>query len=396
MNRILMFLFGSICFRAQGGFPERFLNLCHLKGVKLYSLTERDGVLCAETSLASFRKIRRCASGSGMRIKIEQKKGFPFVYRHFAKRTGLFIGIALAAFLLFFYSRSVWHIQISGNETIANERILQVLEQNGVREGVFKKDIEDKKLTFALYEAIPDIAWLNIGVDGSRLTVNLRERVQKPENKDEKEYCNIIAAKDGVVDKITVFEGERVVEEGYGVHEGQLLVSGVIYHEQAKKNTFHHSRAEVFASTKAEKSIRIPKRYQKTSFTGRQKRLKVLHIFRLRLPLYLFTDSFAQREVSLIRHPLVIKGVQLPVGIEEYLLKEVKTERCKADLHTARALARAQKTAFEHSFRERTKIVSVKEEVQEQADAYIFRYRYELYENIAKSAPLQIHRQKSK
>ena len=195
MNRLLLFLFGSICFRAQGGFSERFLNLCNVKGVKLYALREKGGVLYAETSLASFRKIRRCASRSGMRVRIEQKKGLPFVYARFARRTGLFIGVALACFLLFFYTRSVWYIEIRGNESIASQEIKNVLLQNGIYEGVLKKNIHHHALTFALYEALPDISWLNIGVDGSRLTVNVREAVQKPQNNDQKKYCNIVAAK---------------------------------------------------------------------------------------------------------------------------------------------------------------------------------------------------------
>ena len=100
MRSFLFYILGSIYFKAQGGFSERFLNLCHVKGVKLFDLTEKEGVLFARTSLSSFRKIRLCARRSGMRIKILEKKGLPFVYARFSKRVGLFAGIAASCFLL--------------------------------------------------------------------------------------------------------------------------------------------------------------------------------------------------------------------------------------------------------------------------------------------------------
>ena len=127
MSKLLVYIGGTIEFTAQGGFSERFLNLCRVKGVKLYHLSEKDGVLYAAASLNSFRKMRRCASRSGMRVRITEKKGLPFLYARFAKRTGLFIGIAVACFLLFFSTRSVWYIEIKGNTNISDERIMSVL-----------------------------------------------------------------------------------------------------------------------------------------------------------------------------------------------------------------------------------------------------------------------------
>ena len=395
MSKLLNYIFGSIEFSAQGGFSERFLNLCSVKGVKLYHLTESDGVLRAETSLASFRKIRRCASRSGMRVRITEKKGLPFLYARFAKRTGLFVGIALACFLLFFYTRSVWSIEVKGNENIREEYVLKALGENGVYEGVFKNEIDCKTLSYALYDALPGISWLNIGIDGSKLTVNLREAVQKPKNKDEKKICNIVAAKSGVVDKMTVYEGESVVKEGYGVYEGQLLVSGVMFHEQAKRNTFHRSRADIFAYTECTRTFKVPKTYQKTVYTGREKHYRVLRIFRFRLPLYLFTDAYGQKEVSMLKNVLKIKNKTLPVAIDTYAVKETAVKRERVSDENAAVFARRAKQAFEKSLAADTKILSVKKRQKETKNCFIYTFDYRLYENIAKTAPIEIRRQKS-
>ena len=395
MSKLLVYIGGTIEFTAQGGFSERFLNLCRVKGVKLYHLSEKDGVLYAAASLNSFRKMRRCASRSGMRVRITGKKGLPFLYARFAKRTGLFIGIAAACFLLFFYTRSVWYIEIKGNTNISDERIMSVLNENGVYEGVFKNRIDQKRLTYRLYEAIPELSWLNIGVDGSKLCVDVREAVQKPENKDAKGYCNIVAAADGVVDKITVYEGEAKVKEGYGVKKGQLLVSGVIYHENAKKNTFHASRAAIYAFTKRTHTVSVPKVYTKTVFTGAEKRYKVLRLFRLRIPLYLFRDRFAKKEITFMKNEMKINGKTLPFSIDCYAVKELAIKKETLNQKSAEAPARALKKKYEKRFPKGTKIRAVKKSVTESKDAFVFTFRYELYENIAKTAPIEISGQKS-
>ena len=394
MNRILFFLFGSIYFRAQCGFFERFLNLCGVRGVKLYHLTEKDGILYAHTSLSSFRKIRKCAARSGVRIKILQKRGLPFIYAHFARRTGLAVGIALACFLTFFYTRSVWFIEIKGNETLSEQRIKEALYAGGIYEGIFKKDIHVKSLTFSLYEALPEVAWLNVGIDGSRLTVNLREATQKPVNRDEKAYCNIVAAKGGVVDKQRVYEGKSVVGEGYGVKEGQLLVSGVMYHESIKKNTFHCARADIYAFTADKVRFEIPKTYEKTVYTGREKQYKVLQLFRLKLPLYLFHTDFSRQEVSELSSPLILRGKQLPIVLKSYSVRETVREKRQADKATARALLRSKMRAYESRFRAGTEILKRTVTLSQKKESYVYTVDYRLYENIARVQPIETERKK--
>lgn len=390
MNRFLLFIFGSLRFKATGGFVERFLNLCNARGVKLHSLKIENGVLYAETSLSSFRKIRKCASGSSVKIKILQKKGLPFIYSKIADRKGLFIGVALSVFFLFFYSRCVWSIEVTGNEKISEESIISVLSENSVKEGILKSGIDTKKLSFILYDEIPEISWLNIGIDGSRLTVNIREVTQKPKSRDSESYCNIVASADGVVDKIRVYEGQAMVSEGDGVSEGELLVSGIIFHEQAKLNTFHRSSADIWANTKAKKQIKISKQTQKQVFTGREKTLKTLKIFRFKIPLYLFSPGFKSEEKSVNEKPIILGSKKLPISLIETAHRETATKTQKLNKTGALSLARLQKSEFEKSLTAGTKIKKCTLKSEEKESEFIFTYFYELYENIAKFSEIEI------
>ena len=45
--KFLRFLSGYVSLIAEGGFPERFINLCRLRGILLWELRCKDGVITA-------------------------------------------------------------------------------------------------------------------------------------------------------------------------------------------------------------------------------------------------------------------------------------------------------------------------------------------------------------
>lgn len=389
--KLIHFFFGLIYFQAVGGFSERFINLCKLNKVRLYNLREENGVLYAATTIRGFKKIRLCAKKSGMRIKVISKKGLPFIYAGISARNGLFIGVAAMCFLLFFYSRCIWRIDVKGNEKIKSEAVISVLEENSVKLGTMKKDIKNEEIKLKLYEKIPDIAWVNLKIDGSRLLVDLREVTQKPKKEGEN-YCNIVAARDGIIKKIVLYDGQSLLKEGEAVKEGQIVVSGIKTHENAHLNTFHHAKAEVYAETKRRKIIKIPKQRKISEYTGREKRLKTLKIFRLNIPLYLFTSHFKNEEVSTLEKPLIINGVRLPISIYEIRKKETLIKIKKTDVSSAEILARSKEREYRHSFKSGTKILKKRKQMSESRNFYVFNYTYSLYEDIAKTSNIEIEK----
>lgn len=390
MMKFIRFIFGYVKFKASGGFTERFINLCRISGIKLWNMQTQNDCFCAETSINDYRKIKTCAKKSGMSVRITQKSGLPFLYKSISNRIGLLLGIAIVCFCVFFYTRSVWVIDVQGNEKIPSEQIITLLSDNGLNLGTLKKNINNKKFKLLIYDEIPDIAWVNLNIDGSRLSVDVREAVEKPQNRDSDAVCNIVASKDGVIDKAVVYEGENQTIIGEGVTKGELLVSGVIYHESVKKTTFHRSRADIFAFTQAEKTVKVSKNQKKVSYTGKEKMFKELNIFRISFPLYIFTNVFESNEVSHINKPLKLGGKTLPISINYYNVKQTQVEKYKADVDNARTLARKEKNEFENSFSEGCKILSETENIKETDTDFYFTYTYKLYENIAQKSNIQI------
>ncbi|MBQ4039562.1 MAG: sporulation protein YqfD, partial [Oscillospiraceae bacterium] len=71
--KILHFLRGYVRLKAHGGFPERFLNLCTNRGIPLWEVESRDGIMFANTTPDGYRKIRAPAKKSGMKVRISKK-----------------------------------------------------------------------------------------------------------------------------------------------------------------------------------------------------------------------------------------------------------------------------------------------------------------------------------
>ena len=389
--KLIHFILGLIYFQASGGFSERFINLCKLNKVRLYNISEENGVLYGATNIRGFKKIRLCAKKSGMRIKVISKKGLPFLYAGISARNGLLLGAVAMCFLLFFYSRCIWRIDVTGNEKIKSEKVISVLEENNVRLGTMKKDLDNNALKLRLYEEIPEIAWVNFKTDGSRLVVDLREVTKKPET-EAKNYCNIVAETDGIIKKIVLYDGSPLLKEGDAVREGQIIVSGIKTYENAKLNTFHHAKAEVYALTKKSKTIKIAKRRKISEYTGREKRLRTLKIFRLKIPLYVFTSHFKSEEKSEIEKPLIINGVRLPVSIFESELKETEEKIINTDVSSASMLVRSKEREYRNGFKPGTKIIKCTKKISTNDSFYFFKYNYLLYEDIAKTSNIEIEK----
>ena len=75
MIQILRLIKGYVEFCAEGGFPERFINLCKINGINLWNV-KNDGVkVFACTTEQEFKMLSRPAENSGMTLKIQKTRG---------------------------------------------------------------------------------------------------------------------------------------------------------------------------------------------------------------------------------------------------------------------------------------------------------------------------------
>lgn len=334
---LFRYLRGSVKFSFSGGFTQVFLNACLLHGLNLRFLRKKGDIFTAYLPAADYHKIRPLVKKSGVKARVLQKYGFPFWLHEHRKRYVLAAGILFFLGSLWLFPKFVWEIRISGNESVPSQSIYRALEEIGVSRGMQLKDLDYDNLRQDLILQLPELSWCSLNINGSVVTVEVRERVYAPLKNDTP--CNLIAKCDGYITQADVYVGTPLVKSGDAVVKGDLLVSGVVEYQNGHTE-FKQAKAKILAQTERIITVKQPLRITQEVRTGQVKRRRVLELFHLRVPLYLgsVTGSFEQEtQVQALR----ANGHVLPCSVITSDFFE--TEKTVITLSQQEAIAAARK-----------------------------------------------------
>ncbi|MGI6744978.1 MAG: sporulation protein YqfD [Acutalibacteraceae bacterium] len=306
--KLLRLFLGYVEFTATDGFSERFINLCSRENILLWNIAYKESSLTACIKAKDYKRIRRPAKNSGMHVRIKRKRGLPFVtFRHKA-RVGLAVGFIVLLIFVCFMSLIIWEIEVVGNVGISSEKILEIINDEGIKIGTFKGSIDATSVEKNSLSRLPGISWLSVNILGSKVQIEVRETQKGPDIIDLKTPVNVIAKKDGVIKKIEVYIGNKTVEINEAVLKGDLLISGVTVN---KDNTevLRHADGKVFAETKTVLYGKAEMLYNEQIISS-SKSVYYVNFFSLKIPLCLRGDDFFSTDI-------MIKGKKsiLPIGI---------------------------------------------------------------------------------
>ena len=78
---LLRYIRGYVRFSAEGAFAERFLNLLIQNGFAVWDIRKEGYTLEGCVFADKYRRLRRFARRTGVRLRIKQKLGAPFFAR---------------------------------------------------------------------------------------------------------------------------------------------------------------------------------------------------------------------------------------------------------------------------------------------------------------------------
>lgn len=212
---VMYYLLGYATISVEGYFIERFINICISKNILLWNMKRRkSSFLYTNIAIKDFKKIRQIAKTTKCHIKIEKKKGLPFLLNRYKKRK-IFIGLLITITLIIFgLSNFVWNIEIIGENSIPKEELLNDLNKYGLKTGILKTKVNTKEIINNIRLNRDDIAWVGMKIKGTNIIVEVVEADKKPDIVNENEYCNIISDKEGIITKINVQNGTALVKVG--------------------------------------------------------------------------------------------------------------------------------------------------------------------------------------
>ena len=322
-NKLLQYLTGYVNITVEGYYIEKFINICTNKNIMLWNLKRENSiVLRASIHISDFKLLKRICKDTRCKVKIEKKKGFPFVIKKYKKRK-VFIGLLIAIiFIIIGLSNFIWNIEVEGLETISKQDILNLAETEGLAVGKFKGKIDTKEVINKIRLERDDIAWVGIDVKGTNAIIKVVEADKKPEIVDEDDYCNIVADKDAIIRKVSAQNGTPLVKEGDVVKKGDIIIEGV-FRGKYTGDRYVHAQGEVQAEVWYTSTQRVELQEAQKKETGEQEtkysvKLNNFHInFHKSIPKFEKYDT-----IETGKKLKLFSNFYLPIELVEYTYKE--------------------------------------------------------------------------
>lgn len=337
IKEVLGLVKGSLLIAVSGNFPERFVNLCVIEGIKLWGVKKKGEEVELLCMAEDFKKMRKNAKKSSCKIKILKKIGILFKIKKYKKRKILFYGVIFFVLILAFFNSFVWSVRIDGNENVTKDEIKFLAESCGFSQGVIKYTLNVKQFQEEALKKEPRLSWIYPELKGTVLYIHVREKSTHDPPMDIKAPCRIIAKRSGRINSITVKRGWKSVEEGEFVVEGQVLISD-------SKEGYRSLRAEgvALASWWEEKKRHVKTEFEDTRYTGEEKNRYSIKIGSFGMSFCLRSkppfDEYEKEESE--KKLKIFKDIELPFTIKKTKYKE--TYKVKEEISFDEALKKAR------------------------------------------------------
>ncbi len=361
--QFLRYLFGYINFRAFGGFPDRFINLCTKEGIPLWNVRNINNNITASTTVQGYLSIHTVARKSGMRVTSTDKVGLKYFLRKHKTRMGILAGAVVAVIIILILTQFVWSVSVVGNTTLEEEYILSIFEKHGVRVGVPVSSIDNDEVASLVMSEIECLSWVSVNMKGSVVVIEVREKTEAPEIYDASKPTNVIASEDGVILSIDVLYGNEEVKPGSAVTKGDLLISGIIVHKDGTEKAIH---ADGYVKALVKKKRISGSENFSIYNIEKEKTRNLIFFFGLKIPLgTVLKDGYFTEHNSFIESDKNL----LPVGIITQYGACVSEEKAIVNVSTEEKLALFSNAVYVRELLEYSEIRNSKTEKRETENA---------------------------
>ena len=293
----------------EGIDAEKYLNFICKSRISIYNVKRISNTkieFCVNRG--DLKKIKNTYRGSKFEIKIKQKTGIPFLAKRIYRYKTMVFSAIVSLFLLLLTTQFVTDIYIDCPEGIDKKVLRQELEECGLKPGVYKKTINRKIIRDHIMQEIDEVAYLSINVKGTNVFVTITKKDDENTQTAKSNYCNIIASKNGIIEKVIARSGEAVVSVGDIVKKGDLLIQGA--------NT--SSMPEVWATTFYGKEYKLIRNIKYKDYIIENK-TKEIRLGNYTFPLKIVVSTFFEVE----KEEVEVNRDKLKESLKQKALKDL-------------------------------------------------------------------------
>lgn len=340
--RLWNYLRGYVIIIVEGYFIEKFFNICTHRQILLWDVrVQKEQLVTLKMSINGFKLIRPIARKTKCRVRLLKKIGLPFIFNRYRRRKAFFAGAILFIALIYTMSSFIWSVEITGNKVIQTSQLENALADNGISTGVLKYRINTDSAVTGMLLKMKDLSWISIVVKGTKVKVELRERIEVPVIVPKHIPCDVVALKDGLIKQVIATEGIEAAGEGDTVQKGQVLISGKIpLKGEEKKFRLVHAMGTVSARIWYEEQAPVELTVEERLRTGKMINNHSLILFSRKMELLHKKNKFRDYETVEVRKKLSI-GEDFVFPIEWMTVRFYEEKRVQASVSEKDAKAAA-------------------------------------------------------
>lgn len=332
---------GYINIKAEGYFIERFLNMCMNKKIELWNIEKiSEAEVLVNIKYSEYNKVKEVAEITKCKLSVKKSKGIPELINRYKKRKIFVCIFAIAIISICIYSSRIWQLEIIGEFDIPIEELWNELEVEGIRKGMRKKDLDYAKIKRNIYLRRKDVAWMGFEIKGTKAYVKFVQRVNKTKTELENIPCNIITEKDGIVQKIFVKSGQKLVNEGDFVSKGQILISGKVSNSN-EKSRYVSADGEIILKTTYINKVTVPYEKDLAYKTGKKEKKYKIEIGNYQINFINNDTKFEKYDTITMSNQLrIFKRFEVPIRLTELTYEELKIDTVNYTKEQAEIIAK--------------------------------------------------------
>lgn len=249
---------------------KRFINKCNSYNIELYNIKyiDKDNII-VKIKKDDFDNIKIYNYYSN--IEIYNKVGIDYYIHKIYKLKYFILCFIIMIIFMFLVSNIILKINVIHSNKKIRELVYSELYDNGIKIFSIKKDfnkLENIKNKILLNNK-DKLEWISITNIGMTYVVRVEERIID-NIKNEHDYCNVVAIKEGIVTNIFSDKGDILVNVNDIVRKDDILITGnLIVNEETKNYTCASGRvmAKVWYTT----NISLKRDYLKKEYTGKKR-----------------------------------------------------------------------------------------------------------------------------
>ena len=381
---LLKYILGYVRITVEGYYIERFINICTTSKILIWNLKREKGIkLYLNIGIQDYYKAIKIAKKLKCKVKIEKKRGLPFILNRYKKRKIFVISLFVILIALYTSSNYVWNIEIRVEDNMQLDNILEDVKMAGLETGMKKDKINVEETTNKIRLSRDDISWIGIELKGTNAIVKVVKAKEAPEIIDEKDYCNIVAKRAGTITKIIAQNGTALVKPGDEVQEGQVLIQGTMEGKYTGIR-YVHSLGEVEAIVKYEKTEKISLKKEENVKTGNKEEKYQIKINNFQINFYKTLSNFKIYDTIEDERKLkIFSNLYLPISVCKVTNYELEENSNNYTIEEATEIGTQKlEKEIEAEIENKEKILNKSANVKETPEYVEVSVIYEVVENI--------------